>query len=249
MWKCIGFYAITTALGLLVAHIIDACMRAHRNRMHDEGNIDYILEELKTRNELGFDWHKRQTHNRNPKAQERGDDVDNLIARARRSIALNQGLPYWIVPVEKLIHHPRVRLWCKLPYPNHPRGCPMFDKRDICPSQAPYVTDVFDIERPMWFVFSEFRLDAHVAAMRKKHPKWTGRQLRNCLYWQSKSRKQALARAEMAMRLLRAEIYSTIPEALGINVYRTCYLSGFKLEPIKKLKTCHHIIFIGFRKE
>ena len=33
----------------------------------------------------------------------------------------------------------RARDWCRLPYPDHPRGCPNFGRRADCPPMAPLI--------------------------------------------------------------------------------------------------------------
>lgn len=162
----------------------------------------------------------------------------------------NDNLPYWIVPVKIMIHSKAVRTWCKLPYPGHKHGCPMYGKKDGCPPNVPYVTEVLDLDKPVWFVYSEFDLSAHVGNMRAKHPLWSERQLRCCLYWQRKSRNQLLHRVcEAKGFYVNANFYTLIPEALGINVYRTCGINGVKLEPIRTLKTCRHVAFLGSKVE
>ena len=105
-------------------------------------------------------------------------------------------LPYWAKRVKRLVHTPEVKDWCKLEYYNHPKGCPNYGKQRRCPPQSPYVTEVFDMGKPLYFVFSEFDLSSHVARMRRKHPHWSDKQCRCVLYWQRKSKKQMWGRAK-----------------------------------------------------
>ena len=158
-------------------------------------------------------------------------------------------LPRWIVPVRKLVHSPKVHYWCALPYPGHPKGCPYFDKRDECPTRTPHVTEVYDLTRPMYFVYNEFDLEAHIERMRAKHPGWSERQLRNVLYWQRTSKKEVGRRARMAIEMLKVDCIYHRPEAIGINMYATARHSGLKLEKIRNLKICRHIILLGWHKE
>lgn len=159
-------------------------------------------------------------------------------------------MPYWIIPVKKLFYNKRVPEWCKMRYPGHPKGCPMYGTRDKCPPAALYVTDIFDINRGMFLVYSEFDVAAQEAKMKKKHPDWSRRQLRNCLYWQGKSRKQLIDRVNMAMDTLDTNVYTLMPHASGVNVYSTCRVSGLILEKINlDMKINRHVALLGWRKE
>lgn len=153
-----------------------------------------------------------------------------------------------IVSVKKLIHYLKVKDWCALPYPGHPKGCPNYGKKEKCPPQSPYVTDIFDLTKKLYFVYSEFDLAAHMEEMKQRHPHWTERQLRNVLYWQNTSKKEARGLAQKAMRSLKADVYTLMGESLGVHLYATCRLSGLKLEKIKGLKVCHHVALIGWKR-
>lgn len=161
---------------------------------------------------------------------------------------MNEMLPYWILKVKRLVINDKARGWCKLPYPNHPKGCPNYINKPKCPPYAPFIEDIFDLSSPIYIVFSDFDLEKHVKYMKEKHPEWSDRQLRNVLYWQNKSRKQLRNRVIVAMNLLKTTASTFAPEANGVNVYATCFLSGLKLEKIKNLKICHHVALIGFKK-
>ena len=135
--------------------------------------------------------------------------------------------------------------WCKLPYPNHPKGCPNFGKKSICPPQAPWLHHHFNINRPLYLVHSEFDLEEHRNNMKQAHPEWSTLQCQCVLYWQPKSRKQLIERTGQAMQALGCNCFSCVPEAMGLNVYATARKSGLKLEKIRNLKTCKHVALIG----
>lgn len=127
-----------------------------------------------------------------------------------------------------------VRGLCQQPYPNHPKGCPNYDKRATCPPQAPLLGQVLDLQHPIYLVYNRFDLASHVRRMFEKHENWSQRQLECCLYWQGTARKQlkrGLARA-------REELYRhhlnwvtlTVPEACGVNVSATMLQLGIELE-------------------
>jgi len=76
-----------------------------------------------------------------------------------------------------------VRGLCTKPYPNHPKGCPNFGKKDDCPPQEKLITEVFNMHKQFWFLWAEFDFAAHRAKMRAAHPEWSDRQVDCCLYW------------------------------------------------------------------
>lgn len=152
-------------------------------------------------------------------------------------------LPHYIIKVKKLVHTPKTKTWCSLPYPNHPKGCPK--NVEEC-NNGKYITDVINLNKSIYFVYSEFNLFKHMLKMKERHPHWTKRQCKNVLYWQSTSRKQLKERTIKAIQLTNTTYLTYCPESLGVNVYTTARNSGFILEPIKSLKICRHISLIGF---
>lgn len=154
-------------------------------------------------------------------------------------------LPFGIIEAINVITSRKTGSWCLYPYPGHPKGCPNYG-RDGCPPHIPFITELMDLRRPVYIAFSEFNLNAHVETMRRKHPQWSERQLRNVLYWQNTSRKQMRQRAKIAQFYGGGDRVLTCPEAYGVNVYATCLISGLKLQRIKGLTTCRHIALIGF---
>lgn len=139
----------------------------------------------------------------------------------------------------------RARGWCKLPYPGHPKGCPNYDKSPECPPQVNWVQYVFDLSSPHWFVVERFDLGAHAARMLEAHPKWTDRQARNCLYWQNGVRKKLRAECH---RLIQqrgmGNLYTLIPEAMGVNVFTTARKHGIGLERNPQ-ETVYKIALLG----
>lgn len=156
-------------------------------------------------------------------------------------------LPFGIIKAVRVCHTRKTGNWCLYPYPGHHKGCPNYG-REGCPPNAPFITEIMDLRRPVYIAFSEFNLSAHIFKMRLKHPKWSERQLRNVLYWQGTSRKQMRQRAKVAQFYGGGDIILTCPEAHGVNVYATCFYSGRKIQKIKNLTTCRHIALVGFSK-
>ncbi|KKL21117.1 hypothetical protein LCGC14_2448640, partial [marine sediment metagenome] len=99
----------------------------------------------------------------------------------------------------KPVINPVVRKLCFRAYYNHPKGCPNFGKRDICPPQAPSIDRFFDLDKRIMAVCVHFSLELHRQRMETKHPKWSRRQFDCCLYWQGSVRKEL--RREVAYNL------------------------------------------------
>jgi len=67
---------------------------------------------------------------------------------------------------ENLIFGRYVQDWCKLPYPNHPKGCPNYGKRKNCPPNVPLIDKI--IAPPYILVAIKFNLKEHMKKMKKK---------------------------------------------------------------------------------
>jgi len=116
-------------------------------------------------------------------------------------------------------------VWCRLPYPDHPRGCPNFPQ---CPSRYP---DFKTLQGYKWFlIIEEFDLASHAEKMKEKHPEWTDRQCRNLLYWQNGVRSRLEVKAKAFYRPLLGDILLEIPEACGVNMFETMSKAGITLQ-------------------
>jgi len=141
-----------------------------------------------------------------------------------------------------------VRGLCVRPYPNHPKGCPNFNKRDLCPPRQRLIGSVIDLDRPTYVVWNRFDFGDHVNRMRTKHPEWSTRQAECCLYWQGTARKQL--RGKVADFLGTQPngsklIVLTCPEACGVDVTKTMLSLGVALEwPPDKF--AYQVAVVGF---
>jgi hypothetical protein len=156
-------------------------------------------------------------------------------------------LPTGTIKISKLISSNKTGQWCQISYPNHPNGCPNYGRKHNCPPFAIKLTNILDIDRPIYIVYSEFNLRNHILKMKNRHPQWTARQLRNVLYWQGTSRKQLKERVKVAQYVTGCNFISYCPEGQGINVYTTCIKNGLKLEKIRYLNICRHVALLGFK--
>lgn len=140
----------------------------------------------------------------------------------------------------------RSRDWCKLPYRDRPKGCKQYGRKQ-CPPNAPLVEDWIDLNKPHWFIVTEFDLSSHAKRMKMKHPKWSERQCENLYYWQNTCRK-ALREGIKEFQKEHPGIISTlIPEAMGVHVFRTARKLGIPIKPRPK-DTVFKIALVGYSK-
>jgi len=129
--------------------------------------------------------------------------------------------------IEKVVIDLRAREWCKMSYPNHPKGCPNYGQRDACPPQAPIWNNV--MQKPYILVAVNFNLQEWANKMKEKHSNWSDRQCRCCLYWQGKVRKILKEECKKIISKNSKLVVSYCPEAMGVHVFETCYKVGIKL--------------------
>jgi len=120
------------------------------------------------------------------------------------------------------VYEAGVRSLCLCRYPDHPRGCPNYGKRDDCSPKAPLFVSLF--RRNVIVVAIGMDVQEFLEARREKHPDWSERALFNSRHW------QGALRADLG-RFIATNVsenpslgnYSVIlsPEAMGINVFAT----------------------------
>ena len=128
------------------------------------------------------------------------------------------------------IINPRVRSYCRLPYPGHPRGCPNFGRRDICPPKAPHFEKIVDIDASVYCIVNKFDLKAHADVMRARHPDWSEAQIYCCLYWQGTARKHLRHKMQQFLSEHAGLTAIYVPEAHGVDVTATMASIGECLE-------------------
>ncbi len=140
------------------------------------------------------------------------------------------------IELHKVIIDRKMCGMCVKPYPGHPKGCPNYNHKAGCPPHTPLFGEVYDLDRPVFAIVTEFDLGAHVARMAADHPDWSDRQLLCCLYW------QGTARANQTNAILSFQSEhpdhkcDRCPEAMGVNVTETLKLAGVELEwPPRKI--------------
>ena len=116
-----------------------------------------------------------------------------------------------------------IRGLCIKPYYAHKKGCPNYNKRKDCPPNVKMLDEYFDLEAPFYFIIYQFHLHEHIEKMKKKHPKWTSKQLSCCLYWQGNVRKKLREAVNLFLEEYIDYDYaiSYTPEAMGVDVSKT----------------------------
>ncbi len=151
----------------------------------------------------------------------------------------------FIIPLEDhLCVDLKTREWCKLPYPGHPKGCPNYNKKNICPPIVGIVDDIFDLSKPHWFAIVKFDLKAHVDRMLLKHPNWSEKQCRCVLYWQQTVNKNLREYSEKFVSEMPGTIYTTCPEAMGVHVFYTFKKLGLEIK--RNPDIVNKVALIGF---
>jgi len=137
----------------------------------------------------------------------------------------------------------------KLPYPGHPNGCPNYGKKIGCPPQSQRLDKVFDFKKTMWLVISRFDLDKWMRKMKQKHPEWSDRQCRCCLYWQGKVRKWLKNGLSVLKKCYYGgTTYTLCPEGMGLNVIRTLKRLGIPIRA-KPRDVVYKVAMFGYEKD
>lgn len=147
----------------------------------------------------------------------------------------------------KLYITEKTREWCKLPYPDHPKGCPNYNNKDGCPPSAPYISEVADLSKPVLFAIVTFDLQSHIQKMLEVNPNWSERQARCCLYWQNGIRKELIDYSKYVCFLNPGTVYDICPEAKGVNVIKTVLKARGQIE-INPTKFVRKISLIYYPK-
>lgn len=146
----------------------------------------------------------------------------------------------------QLILNSHVRSWCELPYPNHPKGCPNYNKKPECPPNAPLINNFINLNKSIWFISIKFNIENHANQMKEKHPHWTKKQCRCVLYWQNTVRKNLKDSCILFCKNTQ-RIFTLIPEAMGVYVIKTAKRIGIPIRT-KPKDIIFKIALIGYPK-
>jgi len=143
---------------------------------------------------------------------------------------------------EKLVIDRRTRQWCKLEYPNNKEGCPFYGSRSECPPHAPLIEELLDLNQPHFFAFQKFDLKGQMEKMLKIHPEWSEKKAKCSRYWQKHVK--ALLREKIYSVTQNNQIFTFLPEAMGVDVFKTAKKLGIILK--KRPKTIvYKIALVG----
>jgi predicted metal-binding protein len=153
------------------------------------------------------------------------------------------------IKIEDLFITDKTWEWCQLPYPDHPKGCPNYGKKVGCPPQCPKLSEYFDTKKTMWLVITEFNLGEWANKMKEKHPNWSDRQARCCLYWQGKCRKRLKeGLAAIKKCFYNDTVHTLCPEAMGLNVIRTLRKLGVPIVS-RPRDIVYKVAMFGYKKD
>lgn len=142
-------------------------------------------------------------------------------------MSLGGNVERFIIPLSKVAIESKVQDWCKLPYPDHPKGCPNYGKVN-CPPTTKLLNEF--ASPPYTLLAVRFDFESYLKTMKEKHPNWSERQLRNLLFWQGAVDKQLKDFSEEQQRKIPNSRIIYKPEAYGVNLFVTCMLAGIRLE-------------------
>lgn len=167
-------------------------------------------------------------------------------------VGAESDLPPWVVPVSEIVYTSRAQIleWCRLPYPRHPKGCPnAYGKCQI--ADGAETEQRIDTSKPMWIVYAEYDLAAHVEEMSQRHEHWSDVQCRNLLYWQPTSLTILNERVEQFLEIVRPQRFGRVTylgESDGVHLWQTARRAGVPLETIKGMEVCRHCALICFER-
>lgn len=137
-------------------------------------------------------------------------------------------MPFLELP--RIVIDTAVRELCYRPYPNHPKGCPNYNKKKDCPPQAKFIYETLKGDSPIYAIWNCYDFARHVAKMKRLHPEWSKRQVECCLYWQPTARKSLKAEIQLFKAQYPALIVIGCPEGQGVNISATMQSIGVELE-------------------
>lgn len=129
-----------------------------------------------------------------------------------------------------IVYDTEIQCLCTRPFYKHPRGCPNYNKKDGCPPNQLLINNVLDFEKDLYVIYTEFPVEKFAKRMKKRHLKWSQRQIYNPRLWQSHARK--LQRIEEVKVMKENGLTKIIlsPEAHGVNVTELMKNIGISLK-------------------
>ena len=157
------------------------------------------------------------------------------------------------IPGSSIVFTELTRKWCQLPYENHKKGCPNFNKNDTCPSRCKYRKDILEKYDKFTLVYAVFNFQQYKEIRMKEHPDWSEKQAGCVLYWQSSIKKMLKGHIrhikydEMLGTGSGFWKYSSM-EAAGIYVFKTLLNNGIRDFEIKPKTRIFMVVLLMERK-
>ena len=104
---------------------------------------------------------------------------------------INDLLEIKIIQIKRnsIIFTTKTHIWCKLPYPNHPIGCPNYNKNSLCPPNVQIMEKMLKEYNFFYLIYVNFNLLEYKNHMLEKHPDWSERKASCLLYWHGSVKK------------------------------------------------------------
>ncbi len=83
--------------------------------------------------------------------------------------------------------------------------------------------------------------------MKAKHPQWSDRQAKCVLYWQGGVNKALREECQLYVSQRCGLVYNLCPEAMGVNVIKTCKAIGLPIKP-RPVDTVFKVGLLGVMK-
>jgi len=99
------------------------------------------------------------------------------------------------------------------------KGCPNYGKKQGCPPNQPLINKIFDFDKPIYLIYTNFDVKEIAERMAQKHPEWTEKQCYNSRYWQQTARNLHEKEIEKFLEKNKQVIVKKSPEAHGVNIH------------------------------
>ncbi|MGV8086458.1 MAG: hypothetical protein ACP5N1_02395 [Candidatus Woesearchaeota archaeon] len=125
------------------------------------------------------------------------------------------------IPSEYIVYDKKIINLCRVPFYNHSKGCPNWNKKEGCPPNVPLIDKILDFNKELYMIYNEFPIGEFAEKMRLMHPEWQEhpRQWYNPRRWQGTARK--IHKKERIIALEKGIDTIVWPEAHGVNVTGT----------------------------
>jgi len=135
------------------------------------------------------------------------------------------------IPSEYIVYDKKILNLCRVPFYNHSKGCPNWNKKEGCPPNVLLIDKILDFNKELYIIYTEFNVGEFAEKMRLMHPEWHKhpRQWYNPRRWQPKARKLHAKDQLLAMKTGIDTILSSA-EANGVNITDTIKNIGIILK-------------------